>query len=491
MLTLCEIEGESKLPMNSGFDTYGRLVMSSTFAARTIRLYSNGYVQIGIFAKNASFEKLLGISGSANVAKKTGIGRSAGALLTGGANLLTSNKRGDVYLTIITDTKTYAFDETPGIDGIQRMNKLVTAGESILKGISFGNSVQPVEVQQNLNGNHTEQKTSVDDLLRKLQQLGDLYASGVVSETEFDQLKEQIMGGQTASSNPQKVSQTNQSASTEHNPEVRLGDFDVILEASPDSSRRRILMIKEFREIQPDVSLKDAKYAIDNPPTIFSRRITYLEAQGLASLLEEFGAKVKIDISSSTDDDKLIGAISAADAVDGDKLIGAISAADAVDDEELIGRQSIGDVKIKNEFPKYVPSLTKDEAIEELAKLMTNRAFAVYKGYNGSVSLFDNRIEVLREGLVAKMGSHKAGVRAIEFTSIVGVYQKTPTVFANGYIKFLVFGELNNNDQKLVPTDRNAILFTYQHRKEQDELFAILEQVSNIAVATFAANEVK
>jgi ribosomal protein L7/L12 len=450
--------------------------MSSTFAARTIRLYSNGYVQIGIFAKNASFEKLLGISGSANVAKKTGIGRAAGALLTGGANLLTSNKRGDVYLTIITDTKTYAFDETPGIDGIQRMNKLVTAGESILKGISFGNSVQPAEVQQNLNGNHTEQKTSVDDLLRKLQQLGDLHASGVVSETEFDQLKEQIMGGQTASSNPQKVSQTNQSASTEDNPEVRLGDFDVILEASPDSSRRRISMIKEFREIQPDVSLKDAKYAIDNPPTIFSRRITYLEAQGLASRLEEFGAKVKIDISSSTDDEELIGAI---------------SAADAVDDEELIGRQSIGDVKVKNEFPKYVPSLTKDEANEELAKLMTNRAFSVYQGYNGSVSLFDNRIEVLREGLVAKMGRHKAGVRAIEFTSIVGVYQKAPTVFANGYIKFLVFGELNNNDQKLVPTDRNAIMFTYQHRKEQDELFAILEQVSNIAVATFAANEVK
>jgi ribosomal protein L7/L12 len=450
--------------------------MSSTFAARTIRLYSNGYVQIGIFAKNASFEKLLGISGSANVAKKTGIGRAAGALLTGGANLLTSNKRGDVYLTIITDTKTYAFDETPGIDGIQRMNKLVTAGESILKGISFGNSVQPVEVQQNLNGNHTEQKTSVDDLLRKLQQLGDLHASGVVSETEFDQLKEQIMGGQTASSNPQKVSQTNQSASTEDNPEVRLGDFDVILEASPDSSRRRIPMIKEFREIQPDVSLKDAKYAIDNPPTIFSRRITYLEAQGLASRLEEFGAKVKIDISSSTDDEELIGAI---------------SAADAVDDEELIGRQSIGDVKIKNEFPKYVPSLTKDEAIEELAKLMTNRKFEVYKGWTGSVSLFDNRIEVLREGLVAKMGGQQPGVRAIEFASIVGVYQKAPTVFANGYIKFLVLGEANNQDQKLVPTDRNAIMFTYQHRKEQDELFTILEQISNIAVATFAANEAK
>jgi hypothetical protein len=34
-------------------------------------------------------------------------------------------------------------------------------------------------------------------------------------------------------------------------------------------------------------------------------------------------------------------------------------------------------------------------------------------------------------------------------------------------------------------------MFTYQHRKEQDELFAILEQVSNIAVASFAANEAK
>jgi ribosomal protein L7/L12 len=291
--------------------------------------------------------------------------------------------------------------------------------------------------------------------------LGDLHAAGVVSDDEFSQLKEKIMGGLSSSPIAQDSGPDIQVDPAEEISADQIGDFDVILEESPDSISMRIQIIKEFRVLNPNVGLKEAKLAIDNPPIVYAHKIPNLQAQVIANHLEQFGAKVKMENSPPIADERLIDAI------------------------------STGDVKVKNEFPKYIPSLKKEEAIEELAKLIKIRKFAIYKGYNGSVSVFEDRIEVVREGLVAKMGSHEVGFRAIEFTSIVGVYQKAPTVFANGYVKLSVLGDLNNNDQKLVPTDRNAILFTYQHRKEQDELFTILEQISNIAVATFAANEAK
>jgi len=68
-------------------------------AGKSVRLYEKGYVRVGgaIFRSGASFERLLGISGSADVAKKTGLGRVAGFALTGGLNImLTPNKRGDL-----------------------------------------------------------------------------------------------------------------------------------------------------------------------------------------------------------------------------------------------------------------------------------------------------------------------------------------------------------------------------------------------------------
>ena len=457
--TFCVIaRGGIELAEDVDLEKYGKLISDETFFAKRIRLYSKGFIRLGV-TSNAPYEKLLGISGSVDATKKTALGRSLAFGLTMGYSYLLNpnDKRGDVYLTIVTDKTTHALHQSPpSAKAIQAMHQLVAAGEAILKSQMFSTHIQPMDSRPLTGGISANTGGSVDDLLSRLQQLGDLHASGVVSDEEFSQLKEKIMSGQSSSLIEDDSRSANQLKPTEGIAGDQLGGFDVILETSPDSSKIRIQMIKEFRVLNPEVGLREAKLAIDNPPIVYARGISEFHAQVIANQLEEFGAEAKIKISPSAD-------------------------------EQINGTPSTGEVKIKNEFPKYVPSLTKDKANEELAKLMTNRAFAVYEGYNGSVSLFDNRIEVLREGLVAKMGSHKAGVRAIEFTSIVGVYQKAPTVFANGYIKFLVFGELNNNDQKLVPTDRNAILFTYQHRKEQDELFAILEQVSNIAVATFAA----
>lgn len=462
--TFCVIVGGGiELAEEVGLEKYGRLISDEIFFAKRIRLYSKGFIRVGS-TSNAPYEKLLGISGSVDATKKTALGRSLAFGLTMGYSYLLNpnDKRGDVYLTIVTDKKTHALHQSPpSAKAIQAMHQLVTAGEAILKSQAFSTHIQPMDSRPVTDGISANTGGSVDDLLSRLQQLGDLHASGVVSDDEFSQLKEKIMSGRSSSLIEDDSRSANQLKPTEGFAGDQLGGFDVILETSPDSSKIKIQMIKEFRVLNPDVGLREAKLAIDNPPIVYARDISEFHAQVIANQLKEFGAEATIEVSPSAAD------------------------------EQINGTLSTGEVKTKNEFPKYVPSLTKDEAIEELAKLMTNRKFETYKGYNGSVCIFGDRIEVHREGLVARIGSHEVGVRAINFTSIVGVYQKAPTVFANGYIKFLVFGEANNQDQKLVPTDRNAILFTYQHRKEQDELGAILEQISNIAVASFAANEVK
>jgi len=445
-------------------EKHGRLISDEVFFGKRIRLYSKGFVRVGL-TKNAPYEKLLGISGSADVSKKTALGRGIVAGMTMGTNLLVSpNKRGDVYLTIVTDRKTHALHQSPpGVKDIQAMHQIVTAGEAILKGQILSTHIQPMQAESLAINDSKESGRSVEDLLARLQQLGDLHASGVVSDDEFSQLKEKIMGGLSSMPIAQDSRPDIHVDPAEEISADQIGEFDVILEESPDSISMKIQMIKEFRVLNPNVGLKEAKLAIDNPPIVYAHKIPNLQAQVIANQLEQFGAKVKIEISPSADDEQLNGTLSNVEV-----------------------KISTGEVKIKNELPKYVPSLTKDEAIEEFAKLMTNRKFEVYKGYNGSVSLFDNRIEVLREDRVAKFAAQEPGVRAIEFASIVGVYQMAPTVFVNGYIKFLVLGDLNNRDQKLVPTDRNAVMFTHRHRKELDELFAILEQVSNISCSDIA-----
>ena len=434
-------------------EKYGRLISNETFFGTSIRLYSKGFVRVGS-TRNAPYEKLLGISGSADVSKKTAIGRGIVAGMTMGTNLLVSpNKRGDVYLTIVTDRKTHALHQSPpGLKDIQVMHNLVAAGEAILKGQSSNSYIQPIESRSLEEKNSAITGVVLADLLSSLQKLGDLHAAGVVSDDEFTQLKEQIMGGKSTVPIKQDGLPVEHEDPQEKTPSDHPPVFDVVLKKTPNAMSMKIELVKEFRSLHSEKSLKEAKIAIDNPPTIIARSIPFEQSQEVARRIESFGAEVEI-VSSIFASDKGMEEIS-----------------------------SSKDVKTKHEFPKYKPSLPKDRAEVELSKLMANRAFERYKGYNGSVTLFNDRIEVQREGVVAKI-THEAGIRAIDLTSIFAVHQKAATVFVNGYIKFFVLGDSNSNDQKILATDKNAILFTYQHRKEQAELFAILEQVSNIAIA--------
>ena len=96
----------------------GQAVVSASFGGKNVTIYERGFVKVaGLLSLSAPPEKLLTIEATSDVGKKSGPGRAAGAMMTGGLNLLTSNKRGDVYLLISTDKNTYVLHETPPTTG--------------------------------------------------------------------------------------------------------------------------------------------------------------------------------------------------------------------------------------------------------------------------------------------------------------------------------------------------------------------------------------
>jgi len=66
---------------------------------------------------------------------------------------------------------------------------------------------------------------------------------------------------------------------------------DVIL---VDSGANKINVIKVLREINPNLSLKDAKDMVDNPPQRVASQIEKAKAEELKKKFEQAGAKVEI-----------------------------------------------------------------------------------------------------------------------------------------------------------------------------------------------------
>lgn len=132
-------------------ERYGRRVESGAFGMKMVYIYSNGYVKVaGLFAseRNTPYQRLLGIESSADVTKKSALGRGLGVVATGGLNTLYSNKRGDVYLTIVTDTTTYALHmDPPTSSAIRAANVLAAAGHVVLANPTPGSAGSTPAVQ--------------------------------------------------------------------------------------------------------------------------------------------------------------------------------------------------------------------------------------------------------------------------------------------------------------------------------------------------------
>ena len=160
---------------------YGKEVFAKYFGTKSINIYANGYIRVsggvGIFGGPA--ERLKSIDGSSDITKKTGIGRGIVGVVTLGLNTLSPSQRGNLYLTIVTDTQIHSLMwDHPNDDAIKSMNAIVAAGKAVLASQQSGAKVEGAG-------------TSVADELVKLKSLMD---SGILSQAEFDSAKAKLLG---------------------------------------------------------------------------------------------------------------------------------------------------------------------------------------------------------------------------------------------------------------------------------------------------------
>jgi hypothetical protein len=164
----------------------GQLVESGAFATKTVKIYGNGFVRVqNLFSSSAQYERLLSIEASANVGKKSALGRGAGAVMTGGINLLGSKQRGDVYLTIVTDRKTHVLHEDPPtVRGMKESKKLEAAGNAVIRDVAAPDG--SVDAQPD----HASPGATLAERLRQLNTMRD---EGLVSTDEFEQLRTKLL----------------------------------------------------------------------------------------------------------------------------------------------------------------------------------------------------------------------------------------------------------------------------------------------------------
>jgi hypothetical protein len=167
------------------------LIAQDSIDKWSVSIYSNGYVQVGVRG-GGQVEKLISIDYSANLQKKSAMGRGAVAVVTLGLNLMGPKQRGDVWLTIVTDRNVYTLHEDPPTkDGIRAAQQLAAAGQSVLARLAAKQAAQvpdaptPAEVTPP----STEQRSVTD----RLKELTKLHEQGMVSDDEFKELRTNLL----------------------------------------------------------------------------------------------------------------------------------------------------------------------------------------------------------------------------------------------------------------------------------------------------------
>jgi hypothetical protein len=164
----------------------GKLLVTEIFNTKKIEIYANGYVKVssifGIINKG-TIEKLVAVDGSSEVTKKSGLGRAAGAVFTGGLNLAVSNLRGNAFLNIITENQTHSIMvEAPTPSDLKALNVLVATGKSLAQRSASSTSES------------TPPAPAAKDLATQLLELDGLHKSGVLTDQEFSAAKSRLLG---------------------------------------------------------------------------------------------------------------------------------------------------------------------------------------------------------------------------------------------------------------------------------------------------------
>ncbi|GAA4847252.1 hypothetical protein GCM10023221_27480 [Luteimicrobium xylanilyticum] len=172
----------------------GARVASGSVGSKSVEIYTNGYVRVSNFiTKGTPYRRLLGIESSADVTKKSGLGRAVGALASGGLNLMSSNIRGDVYLTIVTPNKTHQIHvESPSPSTMKAVNALVGAGKVVLGSIARSAATPPATPEPSCPSAPGVAARTASERLREL---AALHEQGLVTESELAAKRAAILDG--------------------------------------------------------------------------------------------------------------------------------------------------------------------------------------------------------------------------------------------------------------------------------------------------------
>lgn len=169
----------------------GDLVLSDTFSTKTVEIYQNGFVRVGGLLgvmPDTPYERLLSIEATSDVTKKTAVGRGIGAVATGGINLAFTNKRGDVYLVIVTDRTTRALHvEAPNKWDLTSSKKLEAAGNAVIA------QAEAAAATGDAAAAPSPPEGAALDVPEKLRQLNTMRDEGLVTDDEFVRLRADVL----------------------------------------------------------------------------------------------------------------------------------------------------------------------------------------------------------------------------------------------------------------------------------------------------------
>ena len=98
------------------------------------------------------------------------------------------------------------------------------------------------------------------------------------------------------------------------------------------------------------------------------------------------------------------------------------------------------------------------------------------RGLNGQIEVYEDKIIIKRNGILA-WGSHfRKGDKTIPMKSITSVQLKTSSFFSRGFIQFGVLGGIENKgDVKDALKDENSVIFGRKHTADFLELKQFIE----------------
>lgn len=100
------------------------------------------------------------------------------------------------------------------------------------------------------------------------------------------------------------------------------------------------------------------------------------------------------------------------------------------------------------------------------------------KGYNGQLSVYENKVVIERKGLLGALTNGLSGAKTIPMDSITTVQLKEASAMVNGYIQFGLLGSVERGGGVYDAVgDENAVIIL---RKSNDDARRIRDYIENI-----------